>query len=179
MYRTCCDAVTCHSLSKLAHCRCTYNSGWLTEQNFGQLWHQHRSLRSKMFWLTDSTLWQSISEFSEHFGVALWFIPVAVPSPLTATSAKPDARGPLFGHFALSEFQSVRKALSEYPKVWNGLMEVLKTPQHPVGVSDLSGTFSDKGHRIFLAEIIEIVKPTGSVSHTLVYTTQNLCHDLL
>ena len=36
--------------------------------------------------------WQSISEFSEHFGVALWFTAVLVSSSLTATSAKPDAQ---------------------------------------------------------------------------------------
>ena len=36
---------------------------------------------------------------------------------------------------------------------------------------DLSGTFLDKGHRTFLAEIIEIVKLTGSVGHP------QWCHD--
>ena len=74
--------VTCHRFNqgswfnKLAHCRPTYTSGWHTEQNFRQLWHQQRASHSEMLWLTDRvTFWQSISEFSEYFWVALWFTP--------------------------------------------------------------------------------------------------------
>ena len=68
VYRTHCDAVTCHSLSKLAHCRWTYNTGWRTEQNFGQ----HRSICSKMFWLTDWTLWLRLPKTVESALPFLW-----------------------------------------------------------------------------------------------------------
>ena len=48
-----------------------------------------------MFWWTDPTL----TEHLEIFGVGLWFTPAAMPSSLTATSAKLDVRGPQLGHF--------------------------------------------------------------------------------
>ena len=85
-------AVTRHRFIKLAHRRCLGTAvmlwltialaNWLTTgvpKVLGDLQnkisrhhrHQHRLLHSNMFWLTDSTLWQSILEFSEHFGVAV------------------------------------------------------------------------------------------------------------
>ena len=106
----------------------------------------------------------------EHFGVALWFTPAAVPSPLRATSAKLDARGPLLGNFALSETPKLQNALSESLEVQIGLTEVLETPKHSVEVSDLSRTFSDTGEQTFSELSVE---PKGSVGHPLVYTTHN------
>ena len=82
---------------------------------------------------------------SEYFWVALWFTPVALPSPLTAASAKLDAWGPLLDNFALLKTQKLQNVLSEYLEVGIGLREVLETPKYSVGFWDLLGTFPDTG----------------------------------
>ena len=60
----------------------------------------------------------------------------------------------LLGNFALSE---TPKCLSKSSKVKNGLTEVLETPKHSVGVSDLSGTFLTQVSKHFQPKLSEVL----------------------
>ena len=58
------------------------------------------------------------------------------------------------GNFALSE---TPKCLSKSSKVKNSLTEVLETPKHSVGVSDLSGTFLTQVSKHFQPKLSEVL----------------------
>ena len=98
-----------------------------------------KALTDRFDTMTD---FQSISE-------SLWFTPVQVPLHSTATYAKPDA---------IRQFCSFRDSeMSKSSKVKNGLTEVLETPKHSVGVSDLSGTFLTQVSKHFQPKLSEVL----------------------
>ena len=109
-------------------------------------WHQHRTLHTKKLWLTDSTLWQIFRAFQSLFGLHRYQCH-CIQQPLMPN------RMPL-GNFALSE---TPKCLSKSSKVKNGLTEVLETPKHSVGVSDLSGTFLTQVSKHFQPKLSEVL----------------------
>ena len=97
-----------------------------------------------------------------------------MPSPLTANSAKLDARGPLLGNFALLETPQLQNALSESQEVQIGLTEVLETPKTLCrSVISVRAFFRLRHRSAKIFGIIGSVEQTSSVGHPLVYTTHN------
>ena len=102
-----------------------------------------KALTDRFDTMTD---FQSISE-------SPWFTPVPVPLHSTTTYAKPDA----VRQFCSFRDSKTPKCLSKSPKVQNGLTEVLETPKHSVGVSDLSGTFLTQVSKHFQPKLSEVL----------------------
>ena len=177
------DAVTCHRLNKQAHRRCigppvmlwlaVALANWLTAGVrilVGDL--QNNSDTNTEHYVP--TLWQSVMKFFGAFWNCSLVYTGTVPSPLTATSAKPDARGPQLGHFALLETPKLWNTRSKSPKVRNCL-ETLKHYRSVRSVRDFfrhrSGNISGRNYRKCWTDSL-------CRSSTGVYDPQ-WCHDLL